>query len=44
MKHMVDTSEKVLPEGNRGTSSQVLVHQNVVQVWLIGFATKDESA
>jgi hypothetical protein len=41
---MVYTSYEVLSKRNRVTSSQVLSHNNVVQGWLIGFATEDESA
>src|SRR6187551_1475546 len=44
MKHMINTSQQIFSQRDECASSQVFSHHNVVQSWLISFATKDESA
>jgi hypothetical protein len=44
MKHMVHTPQEILSKGNEMTNSQIFSHCNMVQGWIIGFATEDKSA
>jgi hypothetical protein len=43
MEHMIHTPYEILSKGDAMTSSQICSHCNVVQSWLIGFTTEDES-